>query len=97
MEVNCVKIEDLGDETRQKLTKKLISLASENKKMIHLMIKNNYDNYKAKLLSEEPLLYFECLKNANSSLLNSHKLSTTQSQFLENKNQNVITLKLIYE
>lgn len=97
MEINCVKIENLGDETRQKIIKKLISLASENKKMIHLMIKNNYDNYKAKLLSEEPLLYFECLKNANSSLLNSHKLSTTQSQFLENKNQNVITLKLIYE
>ena len=65
--------------------------------MIHLMIKNNYNNYKSKLLHEEPLIYFDCLKTANSNLLSGHKLSTKQSQFLENKNQNVITLRLIYE
>ncbi len=97
MEINSVKIENLEDETRQKIIKKLVSLASEKKNMIHLMIKNNYDTYKAKLLNEEPLLYFDCLKNANSKLLNGHKLSTKQAGFTENKIQNVITLKLIYE
>ena len=97
LEINSVKIESLNDETRKEIIKKLISLASENKKMIHLMIKNNYNNYKTKLLNEEPLIYFDCLKTANSNLLSGHKLSTKQSQFLENKNQNVITLRLIYE
>lgn len=97
LEINSVKIENLNDDTRQKIIKKLVSLASDKKKTIHLMIKNNYDSYKSKLFSEEPRLYFDCLKNANTNLINGHKLSTTQSQFLENKIQNVITLKLIYE
>ncbi len=96
IEINSVKINNLEDSTQQSIVKKLINLASENKNLIYLMIIQNYEEYKSKLLNKSPYIYFKCLKNANSSLINGHKLITNQSQFAENKYQNVIALKLIY-
>lgn len=99
-EKNAVKISSLSDQNSDKaIINKLTALASAKKPYLYILVDKNLslETIKNQLLTVRPYKLFSCMAIANKPMPNGNKINTRQVNYTENKNQNVLIIKLNYE